>query len=99
MGAAAPSTRCSSKSVAQLEVRTDLPGGLRQRPGSVRRAGKLLPLLPSPASAPGARSSDAGTSVPAQVQKEEVTILMGDAVPQTPWDLPLLFSRMDAGLL
>ena len=21
---------------------------------------------------------------------------MGDAVPQTPWDLPLLFSRMDA---
>ena len=22
--------------------------------------------------------------------------MMGDAVPQTPWDLPLLFSRMEA---
>src|SRR5579863_2519243 len=82
--------------VAQLEVRTDLSQRLRQRPRTVPGSGELLPLLQSPASAPGARLSDAGKPVPSPVQEEEVILLMGDAVPQTPWDLPLLFSRMDA---
>ncbi len=45
--------------------------------------------------APGARLSDAGRSVPAPSQKEEVIFLMGDAVPQTPWDLAHSFPRMD----
>ena len=39
-----------------------------------------IPHLQSPASAPGARLSDAGQPVPAQVQKEEVAVLMVDAV-------------------
>ena len=33
---------------------------------------------------------------PHRVQKEEVFFHDGGSVPQTPWDLPLLFSRMDA---
>ena len=78
------------------QVRTDLSRRLRHRPRTVSGAGKLLPLLQLPTTAPGARLSDAGGSVPAQLQKEKVVLLMGDAVPQTPWDLPLLFSRMDA---
>src|SRR5256885_5387138 len=82
--------------VALAQIRTDLPRRLCHRPRSVSGAGKLLPLLQSPAAAPSARLSDAGRSVSAQLQKEEVFLLMGDAVPQTPWDLPLLFSRMDA---
>src|SRR5437667_9520958 len=82
--------------VALAQVRADLSRRLRQRPRSVPGAGELLPLLQPPAAAPGARLSDAGRPVPAQVQKGKVTLLMGDAVPQTPWDLPLLFSRMDA---
>src|ERR1700678_202497 len=82
--------------VALAQVRTDLPRRLRQRPGSVPGAGELLPFLQLRTSAPGAGLSEAGGSVPAQLQKEEVFLLMGDAVPQTPWDLPLLFSRMDA---
>src|SRR5580658_6191720 len=82
--------------VALAQVRTDLPRRLRQRPGSVPGARELLPFLQLPTSAPGPRLSEAGGSVPAQLQKEEVFLLMGDAVPHTPWDLPLLFSRMDA---
>src|ERR1700677_4829618 len=82
--------------VALAQVRADLSRRLRQRPRTVPGAGELLPLLQSRTAAPGARLSDAGRPVPAQVQKEKVTLLMGDAVPQTPWDLPLLFSRMDA---
>jgi hypothetical protein len=39
--------------------------------------------------------SNAGRFVPVQTPKEEVIFLMGDAVPQTPWDLSLSFSRMD----
>src|SRR5271169_4543933 len=88
--------RVHRTAVAQLEVRTDLSGRLRQRPRTVPGTGRLFPLLQSPPSASGARLSDASEPVPAQVQKEEVALLMGDAVPQTPWDLPLLFSRMDA---
>src|SRR5580692_9711795 len=88
--------RVHRTAVAQFEVRTDLSGRLRQRPRTVPGAGELLPLLQSPSSAPGARLSDAGRPVPAQIQKEEVIPLMGDAVPQTSWNLPLLFSRMDA---
>src|SRR6266699_116017 len=82
--------------VAQPEVRTHLPWRLRQRGRSVPSAGRLLPLLQSPASAPGAGLSDAGGSVPAQIPKGKVIPLMGDAVPQTPWDLTLLSTRMDA---
>src|ERR1700674_5535908 len=81
--------------VALFEVRADLSRRLRHRPRTVSGAGKLLPLLQSPASAPGPRLSDAGGSFPAELQKEEDVLLMGDAVPQTPWDLSLLFSRMD----
>src|SRR5579863_2312222 len=81
--------------VALAQVRADLPRRLRQRPRSVPGAGELLPLLQPPAAAPGPRLSDAGGSVPVQDKKEEVTFLMG-APPPTPWDLPLLFSRMDA---
>ena len=63
--------------VALAEVRADLPRRLRHRPRTVSGAGKLLPLLQSPASAPGARLSDAGRSVPAQIKKEEVIFMMG----------------------
>src|SRR5271165_7044917 len=51
--------------VALFEIRADLSRRLRHRPGTVSGAGKLLPLLQSPAAAPGARLSDAGRSVPA----------------------------------
>src|SRR5271167_1177402 len=81
--------------VALFEVRADLSRRLRLRPRTVSGAGKLLPLLQSPASAPGARLSDAGRSVPAQGKKEKVTFIMG-APPPSPRDLALLFSRMDA---
>src|SRR6202453_509493 len=82
--------------VALAQVRADLSRRLLQRPRSVPGAGELLPLLQPPAAAPGPRLSDAGRPVPAQVQKETVTPLMGDAVPPTPWDLALLFSSMEA---
>src|SRR5579863_4474335 len=88
--------RVHRTAVALAQVRTDLPRRLRHRPGSVPGPGKLFPLLQSPASAPGAGLSDAGGSVPAQTQKKEGILLMGDAVPQTPWDLALLSPRMDA---
>src|SRR6266404_6596713 len=81
--------------VALFEVRTDLSRRLRHRPRTVSGVGKLLPLLQSPASAPGARLSDAGGPVPAPPKKEEVTFIMG-APPPNPRDLALLFSRMDA---
>src|SRR5579863_5022779 len=87
--------------VALAQVRADLPRRLRQRPRSVPGAGELFPLLQPSAAAPGARLSDAGRSVPAQIQKEEDTLLMGDAVPQAPWDLPpcfpewMLFALLD----
>src|ERR1700693_6076180 len=67
--------------VALAQIRTDLSRRLRQRPRSVPGAGELLLLLQPSAAAPGARLSDAGRSVPAQVQKEKVILLMGDAVP------------------
>src|ERR1700736_3070550 len=68
--------------VALAQVRTDLPRRLCRRPGYVLGVGKLLPLLQPRTAAPGARLSDAGGSVPAQLQKEEVLLLMGDAVAQ-----------------
>src|SRR5271163_920211 len=86
--------RVHRTAVAQFEVRTDLSGRLRQRPGTVPGAGELFPLLQSPASAPGARLSDAGQPFPVPVQKEEVIVMMG-ALPPSPRDLPLLFSRME----
>src|ERR1700691_4799163 len=73
--------RVHRTAVAQFEVRTDLPRRLRQRPGTVPGAGELLPLLQSPASASGPRLSDTRQTVPTQVQKEEVILMMGDAVP------------------
>src|ERR1700674_493715 len=95
-----PRTRARQRvhrtAVAFAQVRADLPRRLRHRPGAVPGAGELFPLLQSPASAPGAGLPDARGSVPAQIQKEEVILLMGDAVPQAPWDLALLSSRMDA---
>jgi len=81
--------------VALAQVRADLSRRLRHWPRTVPGAGELLPLLQSPASAPGARLPNAGRPVSAQTQKEEIVVMMGDAVPQTPWDLSLLFSRMD----
>src|ERR1700735_4196500 len=81
--------------VALAQVRADLSRRLRHGPRTVSGAGKLFPLLQSPAPAPGARLSDAGRFVPAQTPKEKIIFLMGDAVPQTPWDLSLSFSRMD----
>src|ERR1700724_63515 len=81
--------------VALAQIRVDLSRRLRHRPGTVPGAGKLFPLLQPPAPAPGARLSNAGRSVSAPTQKEKIIFLMGDAVPQTPWDLSLSFSRMD----
>jgi hypothetical protein len=75
--------------VAQLEVRTDLPRRLSGRRRTVHRAGIVLPLLQLRAAASGARLSHAGGLVPAQTQEEKCVALMGDAVPQTPWDFPL----------
>src|SRR5579864_753143 len=84
--------------VALAQVRADLSRRLRHRPGTVSGTGKLFPLLQSPAPAPVARLPNAGRPVSAQTQKEEVVVMMGDAVPQAPWDLSLSFSRMDAFL-
>ena len=82
--------------MALAQVRADLSRRLRHWPRTVPGAGELLPLLQSPASASGARLPNAGRPVSAQTQKEEVVVIrMGDAVPQTPWDLSLSFSRMD----
>src|SRR5579864_4645127 len=78
--------------VALAQVRVDLSRRLRQRPGTVPGLGKLFPFLQSRAPAPGARLSDAGRFVPSQTQKEKIIFLMGDSVPQTPWDLSHLFS-------
>src|ERR1700680_3624022 len=80
--------------VALAQVRTDLSWRLRHRTRTVPGPGELLPLLQSPASAPGARLSNARGSVSAQTQKEEVVVMMG-ALPPNPRDLSLLFSRMD----
>src|ERR1700678_2279641 len=81
--------------VALAQVRVDLSRRLRQRTGAVPGIGKLFSLLQSSAPAPGTRLSNAGGSVPVQTQKEKVIFLMGDAVPQPPWDLSHSFSRMD----
>src|SRR6266446_1599085 len=81
--------------VALPQIRVDLSRRLRHRPRSVSGAGELLPLLQLRAATPGAGLSDAGGLVPAQIQKEKVTSMMG-APPPNPRDLPLLFSRMDA---
>src|ERR1700722_4731476 len=79
---------------ALTQIRTGLPRPLRPRPGSVSGTGKLLPLLQSRAATPGAGVSHASRLVPAQIQKEEVVVMMGP-LPPNPWDLTLLFSRMD----
>jgi transposase InsO family protein len=79
-----------------LLTNNDLPRRLPKRPGSVPGARELLSLLQPAAATPGARLSDGGRSVPAPTQKEKGIAMMGDPVPQTPWDLALLFSRMDA---
>src|SRR5258706_845336 len=47
--------RVHRTSMAIAQVRTDLPGRLRLWSRTVSRAGKLLPLLQPPASAPGAQ--------------------------------------------
>src|ERR1700682_4794292 len=83
--------------MALFEVRADLSRRLRHRSRTVPGIGELLPFLQPPASAPGARLSDASRLVPAQSKKDEVTFLMG-ALPPSPPDLALLFSRMDAFL-
>src|SRR3984957_4477840 len=70
--------------VALAQIRVDLSRRLRNGPRTVSGAGKLFPLLQSPAPAPGARLSKACRSVPVQTQKEKVIFLMGDAVPQPP---------------
>ena len=90
--------RVHRTAVALTQIRTDLPRRLRHRRRSVSGSGRLLPLLQPPASAPGAGVSDAGRSVPVQIQKEAVMVLMG-ALPPTPRDLTLLFSRMDGAFL
>src|ERR1700694_4427214 len=89
--------RIHRTAVALAQVRVDLSRRLRHRPRTVPGAGKLLPLLQPPASTSGAGLSDAGRLVPAQIQKEKVILMMG-ALPPTPRDLALLFSRMDAFL-
>src|ERR1700674_886421 len=81
--------------VALTQIRVDLSRRLRHRPRTVPGIGELLPLLQSPASAPGTRLSDTGRLVSAQSKKEKVTFIMG-ALPPSPRDLALLFSRMDA---
>src|ERR1700676_976363 len=78
--------------VALFEVRADLSRRLCYRSRTVSGVGKLLPLLQSPTAAPGAGLSDASRSVPPQGKKEEVTCLMG-ALPPSPRDLALLFTR------
>ena len=72
-----------------------IPRRLRHRPRPVPGVGELLPLLQSSASAPGTRIPNAGTPVPAPIQKEEVIFMMG-ALPPIPRDLPLFSSRMEA---
>src|SRR5215471_2944093 len=91
-----PGQRFHRAPVAQPEVRTHLPRRLPKRGRSVRSAGPLLSLLQSPAPSPSAGLPHTGGPVPAQLAKEEVILVMGDAVPQTPWDLPLFSSRVDA---
>src|SRR3984893_11176194 len=65
--------------VALAQIRADLSRRLRHRTGTVSGAGKLFSLLQLLAPAPGARLSDAGRFVPAQIQREEVVVMMGDA--------------------
>src|ERR1700689_3829313 len=81
--------------VALFEVRADLSRRLRHRPGPVPGAAELFPLLQSRPATSGAGVQDTGGLVPASIQKEEVTFIMG-TLPPNPWDLALLFSRMDA---
>ena len=81
--------------VALAQVRDDLSRRLRHRPGPVPGAAELFPLLQSRPATSGAGVQDAGGLVPASIQKEEVTFIMG-ALPPNPRDLALLFSRMDA---
>src|SRR6185295_7979220 len=90
-----PGQRFYRALVALSKVRTHLPWRLRQRGGSVLCAGTLLSLLQLSAPAPGARPPHAGRSLPASVHEEKVIAMMGDSVPQAPWDLTLFFTRMD----
>jgi hypothetical protein len=66
-----------------------------------KRAQRLMRMLgieahypKSLAPASGTRRSDTGGSIRAQTQKEKVAFLMGTPSPN-PWDLSLLFSRVD----
>src|SRR5450432_3012886 len=76
-----PRTRARQRfhraAVALAQVRADLSRRGGHRPRTVSGAGELLPLLQSPAPAPGAGVSDAGGSFPAPGEKEEVTFIMG----------------------
>src|SRR5882757_8502524 len=81
--------------VAQLEIRTDLSWLLRQRSRFVPSARSVLPFLQLSAPTPGARLPHTGRPVPAPVNEETVMIQLGDAVPQTPWDLTQFSSRVD----
>src|SRR5215831_3741806 len=87
--------RLHRASVAQLEVRADLPRRLHQRRRPVSGAGPLLPFLQPPASAPGARLPNPGRSVSASPNKETVVAIMGGFAPHAPQDLSLFFSRVD----
>src|SRR5450432_964195 len=63
--------------VALAQVRADLSRRLRHRPGPVPGAAELFPLLQSRPATSGAGVQDAGGLVPASIQKEEVTFIMG----------------------
>src|SRR5438067_13081031 len=75
--------------VAFAQVRTNLSRRLCHRTRSLPGVARLFPLLQLSAPAPGVGLSDIGRSVPAQIQKEEVTFLMR-ALPSSSRDLPLL---------
>src|SRR3954454_24602148 len=85
-----PRQRFYRTAVALAQVRTDLPRRLRQRPRSVPGLAKLFPLLQLSTPASGAGLSNPGRSIPAQIQKEEVTFLMR-ALPSNSRDLTLFF--------
>ena len=80
--------------MAIAEVRAHLSRRLHRRTATVRGAGALLPLLQSPAPAPGAGLQDTRGSVPAQVNEETNIIMMG-ALPPNPRDLAQFLARMD----
>src|SRR5215813_9157720 len=86
--------RLHRASLAQSEVRADLPRRLCRRSRNLRRSGTLLPFLQSSASAPGARLPHAGRPVSAPVT-QKIIALMGGAAPHAPPGLTLFSSRVD----